>query len=151
MNLDALVSALKMDESFRALVYDDATGESIGPGSVVVGYPTIGYGWNCAANKMTSGQAEDRLRYDAINSLRDAADLIPNWLYIDDVRQNVVANLVFNVGKSRAAGFVKFLAAVKAEDWKTATAELVNSKWYGQVGHRGVRLANEMLTGVVQT
>lgn len=150
MNIDALVSALKTDESYRPLVYDDATGQPIGPGSVIVGYPTIGYGWNCAANAMTKAQAEDRLRYDAINAMRDCSDLIQNWLYIDDVRQNVLANMCFNLGKARLSKFEKMLAAFKAEDFKTAAAEGRNSKWYSQVGLRGVRLMNELLLGVEQ-
>lgn len=44
MNLQMLISTLESDESFVPYVYDDATGEPITKGSVVQGFPTIGYG-----------------------------------------------------------------------------------------------------------
>jgi lysozyme len=149
MNLDALIAALKIDEGFRPLVYDDFDGKPITKGSVVKGYPTIGYGWNVASDPISETDAADRLKRRAIRAQQDACALIPNWLLLNDVRQNVVSNMAYNLGKARISSFKKFLAAVNEGRYDDATAEMVNSKWYGQVGARAVRLSHEMLTGSV--
>jgi lysozyme len=46
-------------------------------------------------------------------------------------------DLCFNLGASRLATFVRFLRAMSIGNWTVAAAELMASKWYGQVGKRG--------------
>lgn len=138
MSIDALVDALKGDEGFRSKPYADAVGKL-----------TIGYGRNLDDNGISRSEAHDMCVHDAITALRDAADLVPNWLLLDDVRQNVVANMAFNLGKTRLAKFVKFLAAVNARDYLKASAEMKDSIWYVQTGSRARRLVDEMRTGIV--
>jgi len=140
MNFDALVAALKRDEGLRLKPYLDTAS----PPRV-----TIGYGRNLSDNGISAVEAHDLLTRDAIQAQRDAAELVPNWLLLDDVRQNVLANMAFNIGKAGLAKFPKLLAAVNEHRFKDAAAEMVNSKWAGQVGARAARLAQEMLTGVV--
>ena len=55
--------------------------------------------------------------------------------------------MCFNMGISRLLGFRKALAAVRAHQWDTAAAEMLDSKWTGQVGARATRLAKMMRTG----
>lgn len=148
MNLDALVAALKIDEGFMPVIYDDATGKAVGAGDTIKGEPTIGYGWNCAANPMTEAQASDRLRLDAINALKAAAAIVPSWLSLDDVRQNVLANMAFNMGGNGLAKFKRMLSCIDAKDFPGAANEGRASAWYGQVGKRAERLMDELETGV---
>ena len=66
---------------------------------------------------------------------------IPWWRQLDDVRQQVVMDLTFNMGwaPGAAGGFDDFtntLAALQGARWADATAGLRKSLWYRQVGSR---------------
>jgi lysozyme len=54
--------------------------------------------------------------------------------------QEVVVNMMFNMGRPRLSGFKKFNAALEAGDWKTAAVEGRDSRWYRQVTNRAERL-----------
>jgi lysozyme len=110
---------------------------------------TIGYGRNLEANGISDTEARELLCNDVLQAQRDAASLLTSWFALDNVRRNVVANMAFNMGKATLATFVHFLNAVDEQRWDDASAEMVNSLWYGQVGHRAERLAQEMLTGEI--
>ena len=62
-------------------------------------------------------------------------------------RRAVVLDLIFNLGQTRFNGFKKFKAAMAVEDYETAALELIDSRWYDQVGTRGVRNVEIMRTG----
>jgi lysozyme len=140
MNLDSLIAALKADEGLRLKPYLD---------TAIPPRYTIGYGRNLFDVGISDQEAHDMLVRDTIKAQSDAADLIPNWLALDDVRQNVCANMCFNLGKAGLAKFTKFLAAVNEKRFDDAAVEMFHSKWYSQVKGRAERLAQEMLTGSV--
>ena len=140
MNFESLIAALKRDEGLRLKPYLDTAA----PPRI-----TIGYGRNLSDVGISAQEAHDMLTRDAIKAQSVAAALIPNWLGMDDVRQNVLTNMAFNMGGVRLKGFVKFLAAVNEGRYVDAAAEMLDSKWAVQVGARAARLAQEMLTGVV--
>ncbi len=148
MNLDALIDALKKDEGFRGLVYDDFDGEPVTKGSTLKGYPTIGYGWNLASDPIPEPDAEARLASRALTALSDAQSLVPNWIEHDDVRQGVVANMAYNLGRAGLSKFKLFLAAFGARLYDDAADQLKASLWYKQVGVRAQRLEKEMRTGI---
>lgn len=58
--------------------------------------------------------------------------------------QEIVVNMMFNMGRTRLSGFKKFNAAVLEGDWKTAAVEGRDSKWYRQVTNRAERLMSRM-------
>lgn len=110
---------------------------------------TIGYGRNLEDNGISDSEARTLLMNDVLAAQRDAASLIPNWLALDVVRQNVCANMAFNMGRATLSKFVHFLAAVDEMRYEDAADEMKASKWYGQVGQRAQRLEHEMRTGIV--
>lgn len=67
------------------------------------------------------------------------------WRKLPPSKQRVMLNLDFNMGWLRFSGFVKFLAAMQAQDWPTAAAELRDSLWWKQVGDRGPRVVARLL------
>ncbi|QGZ66342.1 hypothetical protein FAZ98_31610 [Paraburkholderia acidisoli] len=71
------------------------------------------------------------------------------WRQLDEVRQRVIANMCFNMGIDKLLGFAHMLAALKLHNFAVAAAEMKNSKWFGQVGDRAVRLCSAMSTGVM--
>lgn len=144
MNLDGLLIALQADEGRKVNV----RGRHV-PYKCPADKLTIGYGRNIEDNGISETEALDLLTNDAIQAMRDAASLIPNWLGLDDVRANVCANMAYNMGKATLAKFLKFLAAVNEGRYEDAAYEMTMSKWYDQVGTRAIRLKHEMLTGKV--
>ena len=66
---------------------------------------------------------------------------------LDDIRAKVVVDMRFNLGAGGFRQFKKMIAALAAGDYKQAAAEMVNSKWYHQVGNRGKRLVRMMESG----
>jgi len=110
---------------------------------------TIGYGRNVEDNGISEVEALDLLTRDVINAQRDAASLFTNWLLLNDVRRNALANMAYNMGRKSLSGFHDLISAVLKEDWPAAKAAMVDSKWHSDVGQRAIRLENEMLTGKV--
>lgn len=66
---------------------------------------------------------------------------------LDEVRQRIVVNLAFNLGFNRLSGFKNTLAAIRRHDFNAASLGMQNSKWYTQVGRRGVEMVDAMRNG----
>jgi lysozyme len=77
---------------------------------------------------------------DLRRARHDLVDNFPWFLGLDEVRQAACIDLRFNLGPTRFRGFVKFLAAMHRGDYERAADELVDSRWYTQVGRRGPRI-----------
>lgn len=70
------------------------------------------------------------------------------WAHLNDPRRAVLIDLAFNLGSPRLSGFVKMLDAIRAEDWKKAKAELLDSVYAAQVPKRANTNASVFLTGL---
>ncbi len=116
--------------------------------------------YRCTAGKLTigigrnlddCGISEDEARQLLANDIRacraDLARTYPWYVALDEVRQAACVDLRFNLGSARLAGFSKFLAAMHRGDYARAGAELVDSRWYGQVGVRGARVVKMIQLG----
>tara|TARA_R110001583_G_scaffold182357_1_gene340088 strand:- start:533 stop:1099 length:567 start_codon:yes stop_codon:yes gene_type:complete len=113
------------------------------------GHLTIGYGHLVRegeeySERMTAEEADDLFVKDYIRHRNEAAKM-QGWNGATKRQQRGLVNLGFNMGpvwykpsKARGRkGFPGFNAAVKSNDWNKAADELIDSKWYGQVGSRG--------------
>lgn len=138
-----IISQLKRDEGFVDHIYIDSVGKR-----------TIGYGHNLDVRPLfgltipiTEQQATNILVQD-VNDTRNTLLIKLPWVaQLDDARLGVLINMSFNLGVVGLLGFKHFLYFVQWEMWKPAAAEMVNSKWYQQVGIRAVRLTNQIITG----
>lgn len=130
--LRRLSQSLEQHEAKRAFVYDDATGKPIGPGTVVKGYPTVGIGRNLLSRGLSDDEIRYLLRNDIASALKEA-ETFPWFLGLDSIRQNVIVELIFNLGLVRFRGFKDFIAAMSQHNWHVAAAELADSKWQKQV------------------
>ena len=77
-------------------------------------------------------------------------DLQKEWGWfndLNDVRQEVLANMRFNLGLANLRKFKRMIAALERRDWVDASREMLDSKWATQVGNRAIRLSNAMRTG----
>ena len=58
--------------------------------------------------------------------------------------QSVLVNMAFNLGPNKLAGFKDFKEALLRKDYQSAANEMINSKWYNQVGLRSEELVDIM-------
>ena len=58
--------------------------------------------------------------------------------------QEIIGNMMFNLGLKRLGGFRKMKAAVEIGDYKEAAEQMKDSRWYRQVKTRAVRLVRRM-------
>ena len=141
-----LLEELMLDEGIIHEIYNDH-----------LGFATFGVGHLITESDEEWGQplgtpvSEQRVK-DCLNADVDIVckELDKNlqwWRGLNDTRQRVMANMCFNLGYPRLSKFKKFLAAAKDENWETAAAEMMDSKWATQVGDRAVRLKEKMLNG----
>jgi lysozyme len=142
-----LLAMLEQDEGLRLQAYDDATGAPLKPGDTLRGHPTIGIGRALDVNGITTEEARYLLENDVGRAESDLDRNIPWWRELSEKRQHVLVSLVFNMGWPKLSGFVKFLAALKRNDWPGAAMEMRDSRWYSQVKGRGERLAKMMEEG----
>ena len=70
------------------------------------------------------------------------------WRHLSAERQDVLANMAFNLGVEGLLGFRHTLDAVQAGDYVQAAAHMLASEpWRSQVGRRAERLAAQMRSG----
>ena len=113
----------------------------------MVGNPTLGYGWNVSASPISQDEAFTILVNRIMIAAGEAASLVPNWALLDDVRQGVLIDMCFNMGKPALSRFKRMLAAANARDYATWALQMRKSAWWGQVGERGPLLERRVLTG----
>lgn len=58
--------------------------------------------------------------------------------------QEILVNMMFNLGRTRLSKFRKFRAALEQRDWQLAAKEGRDSRWYRQVTNRAERLMSRL-------
>ena len=143
MNINRLINVLIRHEGLRLRPYCDKTGKTFkSPDSC--GKLTIGAGRNLEDRGITKEEAIFMLINDIKRFEKEARDIFSDFDELDDVRHEVIINMLFNLGKSRFLKFKKFIKAVKERDFKKAAEEMLNSKWAIQVKNRAKELAFAM-------
>ena len=137
-----LIERVKRHEGFSSTVYKDS-----------LGYPTIGYGHRVESvtpTQMSKEYAEDLLIEDLKLAQINAVDLFyPDiWPKLNEVRKNVLIEMVFQLGKTGVSKFVKMKAALEKEDYQEAANQMILSLWYEQTTNRCVTLAGMMRNGL---
>lgn len=144
---DKLTCRVELDEGDVLVVYDDATGKPIKPGSHVIGNPSIGVGTLLCA---PGGITETESRYLLTNRLdraRQLASTLTVFSKLDQVRQGVLVEMVFQMGLSGVAQFHNMLAAMDRGDFKAAARYGLESLWHKQSPERAEKLMRIIETG----
>lgn len=110
------------------------------------GKVTIGVGRNLDDVGITEQEAMILLTGDILRVTREAATF-PWFKSLSTVRQDVVLNMIFNLGLDGFRGFPRTIAALSNQNYQLAATEMLNSRWAAQVGRRAVELAQMMRTG----
>ena len=136
MNIDQLSAQLIIDEGRRAKAYKDSVGKL-----------TIGVGRNLDDVGLRDDEIKLMLQND-ISEVCSALDKdLPWWSDMSEARQQVLANMCFNLGISRLLGFTNTLDAMKEGRFDAAANGMIASLWARQVGQRAQRLAQMMRNG----
>ncbi|PNH91344.1 glycoside hydrolase family protein [Vibrio diazotrophicus] len=107
---------------------------------------SIGWGRNLQDNGITLEEAETMLQHDVGTAIKEAESL-PFFASLNEPRQAVIVDMIFNLGLPRFGMFKKMIAAIEKEHWHVAADEMLNSRWARQVGKRAQTLSEMMRTG----
>jgi len=136
-----LMEKLKLREGVRSKVY-----------MCSAGYETIGVGRNIAESGL--GLSDDEIEYLLNNDIkRVREELEDNYFWfaaLNEVRQDAMIDISFNLGLTRLRGFVKALEAMSREQFDIAADEFMDSRWSQQVGNRAVEVTEMIRTGEYQ-
>lgn len=113
-----------------------------------VGKLTIGCGRNLDDVGITKEEALALLAHDLDRAIREAIDNFSWFKSLNKPRQDVVLNMLFNLGLHRFCGFKRMIAALSAQNYEVAAIEMLDSLWAKQVGLRAIELAQIMRTGI---
>lgn len=108
---------------------------------------TIGNGWNLDAG-ISEELAEIVLLYQ-IGKIEDQLQGFGFWNALNEARQTVLVDMVFQLGW---AGFSKFKNTINAlhhQDYCTAAIEIIDSKYAKQTPERAERNADIMAMGEI--
>ena len=143
MNLEQLREQLEFDEGCVYEIYNDH-----------LGYATFGIGHLVTESDPEQGQSlgtavsSDRVteafESDIQGVLRDCDILYPDFSSLPEEAQQVIANMMFNMGRPRLSKFAGMKRGVDARDWDAAADEMVDSNWYRQVTNRADRLVERI-------
>ena len=143
MDIDKLRKQLEIDEGVKYEIYLDH-----------LGYPTFGIGHLVVPDDKEYREdvgtrvSEERVREcfdkDVESVLRDCTLLYKDFDELPEEVQQIVANMMFNMGYTRLSKFKGMKRGVDARDWNKAADEMVDSRWYKQVTNRANRLVERM-------
>lgn len=84
---------------------------------------------------------------DIADATRAAHKIVRDFSSLDEVRREVVIEMIYNLGPLKFMGFRKMLAALSRRDFSEAAKEMLASLWAQQVKGRALTLAETMKTG----
>jgi lysozyme len=143
MNLEQLREQLEIDEGVKYEVYNDHLGyATFGVGHLVLeSDPEYGSEIGTAVSESRVIEAFEQ---DCENVLRDCDILYEDFDDLPEEAQQVIANMMFNMGRPRLSKFKGMKRGVDSRDWNAAADEMVDSAWYRQVTNRANRLVDRI-------
>lgn len=143
MDIDQLRETLKVDEGVKNEIYLDH-----------LGLPTCGIGHLITEDDPEHGlEVGTHIDDERVNELFDQDVQVTlnecRLLYNDfddlpEEAQQIIANMMFNMGRPRLSRFHKMKQAVDGRDWIEAGNQMMDSRWYKQVTTRADRLVRRM-------
>lgn len=150
-----LIHQLMVHEGVRRKRYFDS-----------LGFPTVGVGFNLdredaekvfeavgitdfhevknGTKDLTLEEVKRLLEYTLDEVLEQAKDTGVNWEELSPARKAVVADMVFNLGKTTFLKFVNTRNLIATGRYGEAARAMLHSRWAGQVKSRALHLARMM-------
>ena len=143
MNREAVYETLKVDEGVVYEIYKDHLGfETFGVGHLIVeADPEHG---QPVGTKVSEDRVKECFEVDLDVAINECKVLYKDFDSWPDEVQQILVNMMFNMGRTRLSKFKNFQAALEAKDWKKAAVEGRDSLWYKQVTNRAERLMKRL-------
>ena len=143
MDVDKLRKQLEIDEGVVHEIYLDHLGyATFGIGHLVRDTDPEN-GWE-VGTAISEARCIEAFESDIVGVLSDCEILYPDFGDLPEEAQQIIANMMFNLGRPRLSKFKGMKAGVDARDWERAADEMVDSSWYRQVTNRADRLVVRM-------
>lgn len=113
------------------------------------GFLTIGVG-RLIDPRRGGGISKEESRFLLANDVKRAvsyANLYDWFGTLNSVRQQVIIDMLFNLGLQKFREFRKMLEALQNQDYEEASRQMLDSKWATQVKSRADELAKLMHDG----
>ena len=143
MNVEQLRDTLKVDEGCVNSIYLDH-----------LNLPTLGIGhlineWDEEYGKpvgtpVSQERVNELFDKDIQITIDECEQLFGNFQDLPEEVQQILANMMFNLGRPRLSKFRKLCKAVAERNWKECAIQMEDSKWHKQVTKRADRLISRM-------
>ena len=143
MNVEQLRDTLKVDEGCVNSIYLDH-----------LNLPTLGIGhlineWDEEYGKpvgtpVSEERVNELFEKDVQVTIEECEQLFGNFQELPEEVQQILANMMFNLGRPRLSKFRKLCKAVAEKNWQECAAQMHDSKWRTQVPIRAERLISRM-------
>ena len=143
MDLQVLREQLEIDEGVKYEIYNDHLGyATFGVGHLVLeSDPENG---SEIGTEVSESRVVEAFEQDCENVLSDCNILYEDFDDLPEEAQQVIANMMFNMGCPRLSKFKGMKRGVDSRDWNATAAEMVDSAWYRQVTKRADRLVERI-------
>ena len=144
MNVDRVRKQLEIDEGVVYEIYNDH-----------LGYPTFGighlvretdieYDW-VVGSFVSEKRVQEAFEADFTVACNECSVLYnSDWDQFPEEVQEILVNMMFNLGRPRLTKFKKMNANLRNRNWTAAATEGRDSLWYRQVSNRAERLMTRM-------
>lgn len=125
----SLIEDIKQEEGFSGMVY-----------RCTEGFDTIGYGTKMP---ITKEEAELILNH----RLNQTKAQLTSYLYDLDIKQeawDILFNMAYQLGVKGVLNFKNMIKALKDNDYKEASIQMLDSLWAKQTPNRAKRLSDRM-------
>jgi lysozyme len=138
-DIEGIAQVLTQEEGYRRYSYEDH-----------LGYTTVGIG-RCLEEGVGYGIDEEEaqwlLKRDIQRVWDNCSGQISFWPNVSSNIKETVVMLVFQMGLGGYLKFKKHIAAIEAQDFELAAAELLDSRFARQTPERAKRMASRIAAG----
>lgn len=145
MNRESVYEQLKIDEGVVYEIYLDHLGyKTFGVGHLVLeSDPEHGYD---VGEPVSVERTRECFESDLDLAISECVALYGAdvWCGFPGEVQEILVNMMFNMGRTRLSKFKKMNANLESGDWASAAVEGRDSRWHKQVTNRAERLMERM-------
>ena len=143
MDIEKLREELKADEGYKNEIYlDHLSLKTLGVGHLI---KETDPEYDLEVGTHIDDERVNELFEEDINvTIDECRKLYYDFDRLPEEAQLIICNMMYNMGRPRLSRFHKMKRAVENRDWKEASNQMKDSKWYRQVTNRADRLCNRM-------
>ena len=143
MDIERLKEEIKDDEGYKNEIYlDHLSLKTLGVGHLI---KETDPEYDLEVGTHIDDERVNELFEQDINvTIDECRKLYYDFDKLPEEAQLIICNMMFNMGRPRLSRFHKMKRAVENRDWKEASNQMKDSKWYRQVTNRADRLCNRM-------